>query len=325
MTSSQDVSVDARYVSGVVLFFFSLAGCVFPFVSSMDLTVVRPVSTGIVFAVAMVHLLPDAEKQLNTRDITEVIWNSVGFKGEDDDTFPLAQTLMLLGGLIMLAIDQSIPCHHSSALYIGDSGKGEAEEGDKAMGEGSRLLKYGSDDSPHPSEPERGVSGGHDEADLGAKFKVYAMEAAIAVHSIIIGFTIGIKTDTSALTGLTVALIFHQGFEGMALSMAAIQSRLNDDAVKVLIAMFSMSMPMGIIMGIIATSWGTSPDDSGVMTVMLQAVPNAVAAGMLAHIGYELMMQDFTHCHSDSFKVRARKVGLLAIGGAVMCVLGIWA
>lgn len=94
---------------------------------------------------------------------------------------------------------------------------------------------------------------------------------------------------------------------------------------QVLIAMFSMSMPMGIILGIIATSWGTSPDDSGVVTVMLQAVPNAVAAGMLAHIGYELMMQDFTHCHSDSFRVRARKVGLLATGGAVMCFLGIWA
>ena len=114
-------------------------------------------------------------------------------------------------------------------------------------------------------------------------------------------------------------------FEGIALAMAAIQSRLDGHAVKVLVAMFSMSLPSGIILGVIATSWGTSGDASGPATVMLQAVPNALAAGMLAHIGYELMMQDFTHCHSDTFWIRAQKVGMLASGGAVMCFLGIWA
>ena len=31
--------------------------------------------------------------------------------------------------------------------------------------------------------------------DYQSKFKVYAMEAAIAVHSIIIGFTIGVKVS----------------------------------------------------------------------------------------------------------------------------------
>ena len=53
--------------------------------------------------------------------------------------------------------------------------------------------------------------------------KVYATEIAIAIHSIIIGFTMGVNPNTRSLIGLTIAMIFYQIFEGIALAMIALQ------------------------------------------------------------------------------------------------------
>ena len=118
----------------------------------------------------------------------------------------------------------------------------------------------------------------------------------------------------------------NQVFEGIALAMASIEAGFNNEAVTVLVAMFSSSLPFGIAIGIASTAWADADEDSkGLTSVMLQAVPNAIAAGMLGHIGFELMVQDFSHCHSESAWVKVRKCSLLAFGGFVMCFLGIWA
>ena len=62
-------------------------------------------------------------------------------------------------------------------------------------------------------------------------------------------------------------------------------------------------------------------DENAVATVVFQSVPNAVAGGMLAHIGYDFLKSDFT----DEVEGRGRKLWLLATGGFLMCFLAIWA
>ena len=160
--------------------------------------------------------------------------------------------------------------------------------------------------------------------------KVYATETAIAIHSIIIGFTIGINPDTSALLGLTVALIFHQLFEGMALAMIAVQSNLGFHACCVLVALFSISLPCGILLGLLVyhfSSTSNNDDEFNMSVIFFQGIPNAIAAGMLLHIGFELMMKDFSHTdrHENTSKFPLMKLALVFLGGATICFLAIWA
>jgi len=167
--------------------------------------------------------------------------------------------------------------------------------------------------------------------------KVYATEIAIAIHSIIIGFTMGINPNTSSLIGFTIAMIFHQLFEGVALSMIARQGNLDVRALVVMVFLFSLSLPTGILIGLIVyrvldddddndDSSTTSEEDGGelrVSTILFQGVPNAISAGMLLHIGFELMMEDFNHKSSSTFPTQ--KLLLAFLGGAMFCFIAIWA
>eukprot|EP00535_Pseudo-nitzschia_heimii_P012803 CAMPEP_0197200052 /NCGR_PEP_ID=MMETSP1423-20130617/34199_1 /TAXON_ID=476441 /ORGANISM="Pseudo-nitzschia heimii, Strain UNC1101" /LENGTH=302 /DNA_ID=CAMNT_0042653925 /DNA_START=62 /DNA_END=969 /DNA_ORIENTATION=+ len=110
--------VDLHYVCGAVLFASSMIGCFLPYQSKFDVTPVRPMSTGIIFGVAICHLLPDSSQILDTLVVTEWYMSATrlnsGSVGDDGlyDTLPVAEALMCLGIFIMLVIDQCIPCPH---------------------------------------------------------------------------------------------------------------------------------------------------------------------------------------------------------------------
>jgi zinc transporter 1/2/3 len=50
-------------------------------------------------------------------------------------------------------------------------------------------------------------------SDAQKRISTYILEAGVAAHSVIIGVTLGVATG-SEFTGLLVALLFHQFFEG---------------------------------------------------------------------------------------------------------------
>jgi zinc transporter 1/2/3 len=151
------------------------------------------------------------------------------------------------------------------------------------------------------------------------------MEAAIACHSLIIGFGLG-TSGGSELFVLTIALAFHQFFEGLALGMAAVESGMGKKGRLGLVLLFSVSVPLGAFVGMSAASSRAAigEDGSNVREVVLQGMPNAVCAGMLAHIGVEMLNADFL-AHSRSSWETMRKLALLALGALFMIVLSIWA
>lgn len=166
--------------------------------------------------------------------------------------------------------------------------------------------------------------------------KVYATEVAIAIHSIIIGFTMGINPKTDALIGFTVAMVFHQLFEGISLAMIARQGKLTPTALAILVTVFASSLPTGILIGRtlyqIAESAGDGEADRGggdgadLFTLFFQGVPNAVASGMLLHIGFELMVEDFHHNHqTGNAPFPASKLAMAFLGGACIIFLAVWA
>ena len=68
------------------------------------------------------------------------------------------------------------------------------------------------------------------------------------------GFGLGIMTSVSAVFSLTLALTFHQFFEGIALGMAAAKPEIDPSVRAGAVALFSLSLPLGGLIGMLVSS-----------------------------------------------------------------------
>jgi zinc transporter ZupT len=173
-----------------------------------------------------------------------------------------------------------------------------------------------------------------DKGSRDSLLRAYLLEAAVAVHSIIIGF--GFGTLTSAEVGtirvLTVAFCFHQLFEGI--SLGAVVSNATSSvqiAIKFGLA-FACTFPFGAAIGLIIQSSGKETSGGTFIT----GAANALSAGILLHSSMsEMIPDDFNHAHQHSAATIGGKasrnkpiLGMyfsLLLGFGSMALLAYWA
>ncbi|KAG0299786.1 high-affinity Zn(2+) transporter zrt1 [Dissophora globulifera] len=155
----------------------------------------------------------------------------------------------------------------------------------------------------------------------------YILELGIALHSVIIGITLG-TTVGAEFVSLLIALLFHQFFEGVALGgrIASINFSRKSLSPWLLSAWFAISTPLGIAIGIgiRATYDGTS-----VVALIVQGVFDSCSAGILLYTALVQLMSAEINTNKAfreaSFKHKAIQFGALWLGAASMAVLGKWA
>lgn len=153
----------------------------------------------------------------------------------------------------------------------------------------------------------------------------YTMELGCIFHSVIIGVGVGVITgDRQLVITLMVALAIHQGLE--ALALGSVLALTNFPTIKKVLMLFlyTITTPIGIAIGI---SIAASYDPESVTSRAVQGTFNGVSSGMLIYIGmYQLIAEEFSR---EDLLVRPRlRYGMYAallLGGACMCVLGVWA
>lgn len=133
-----------------------------------------------------------------------------------------------------------------------------------------------------------------DTVNLKKLVTVYILELGIAVHSIMIGMTIGTNNNYTSLVTLILAIIFHQFFEGIALGSTIITAEfLTIKKTIAIIIFYSMTTPFGIILGIIIKS---SCHTESPNSYIIQGILNAVSAGILIYMALiHLIIQDFNN------------------------------
>jgi len=297
--------------SAIVLFAASALGCWLPlFQRNIKVTPIRPFSTGIIFGVALCHLLPDASQILNTSQLTVYILTKTHLQSTVDntnglyDTLPVAETLLCFGIFLMLVIDQCIPCPHHLVPSEVEDGELKQLLPTTTVMEGTKCSHHGAIAIPAPTMCNGNHTNTTNSKSKLPNAKVYATEAAIAVHSIVIGMTMGLNPCSKSLIGFTIAMMFHQLFEGIALAMICQQGSLSATALWCMILTFASSLPVGIGIGVLLyhnlqTTNNTTDDTMDTSTILFQGIPNAIAAGMLLHIGFELLLQDFNHTSTN--------------------------
>lgn len=165
-------------------------------------------------------------------------------------------------------------------------------------------------------------------AHMQALILSYVLEAGVIFHSIFIGTSYGAATDIATLRTLTVALAFHQGFEGLALGSTFINAQYSSLKYALFSAAFVMITPLGIAIGL-AVNASYNPNSKPAL--LSEGVFNAIAAGILIHTSLVGLLHPlFAPSHGSPqplLKGWSLVVAMLFAfaGAAAMAVIGIWA
>lgn len=204
---------------------------------------------------------------------------------------------------------------------------------------GYTMQNFGSEKNYHSISKEDSDSDEIDHAVVELEevisktvIKVYILEAAIAVHSIIIGFSFGMTQVHSKenIIGLIVALSFHQFFEGIGIATAVVHAYLDNVTNMKFALVFVVTFPLGAWLGY-ASLYFSSEDtasntESFSLPMLFQGVGNALSAGILLHASLvEMIGKDFDNSDLDKKHfVKFFMYICLSIGFLTMSLLAIW-
>lgn len=156
--------------------------------------------------------------------------------------------------------------------------------------------------------------------------RVITLEAGILIHSVLIGLDLGLQSGSDYIT-LLIAIVFHQFFEGFALSQVLIEAQF-DTIWPVIwaVAFYSVTTPVGIAIGI-----GTRQvlNEGSVASAITMGILDSISGGILIYIGLMTLMANWIL--NNKFLVKAHwsgpvaAFGGLCIGLAIMAFIGIWA
>ncbi|KAF9579312.1 high-affinity Zn(2+) transporter zrt1 [Lunasporangiospora selenospora] len=155
------------------------------------------------------------------------------------------------------------------------------------------------------------------------RISTYILEAGIMAHSVIIGVSLGVSYGSN-FTGLMIALVVHQFFEGFALGARIAELDFETTYTHYIMALiFSLTTPTGVAIGIgIASSYSAKSSSA----LLVEGIFDSISTGILLYMGYvNLLAVEFnlnSEIRSQSKKLKTLCFLALWAGAAVMAVIG---
>lgn len=159
------------------------------------------------------------------------------------------------------------------------------------------------------------------------KISTYLLEFGIALHSILIGLTLG--TTTESFVALFIALSFHQFFEAIALgAQIARTKKISIRSAMFMVIFFSLTTPVGIAIGIGIHSGTYNP--KSVSSLLVTGILDSLSAGILIYVALVNLITADMGVHASEFYALSTKLKFLYfialyLGAAVMAIIGRWA
>ncbi|KAG8904941.1 high-affinity Zn(2+) transporter zrt1 [Tulasnella sp. 403] len=155
---------------------------------------------------------------------------------------------------------------------------------------------------------------------------VSILEFGVIFHSLLIGLTLAVDEDFKVLF---VVLVFHQMFEGLGLGSRLAYLDLPESwswARYVGAVAYGLTTPLGIAIGMGVRS---TYNPGSAKATAVSGVLDAVSAGILLYTGLvELLAHEFVfnpEVHRAPIGKIAYALGCMALGAALMSLLGRWA
>ncbi|XP_022948010.1 zinc transporter 6, chloroplastic [Cucurbita moschata] len=318
-----------KFISIFLIFFTSVIGVSLPVLLTRffhgkplydkAILIIKCFAAGVILATSLVHVLPDAFDALSDCQVaSQHPWRD----------FPFCGLVTMIGALLALLVDVTATSHVEHSHY----NPVETEEKPRTDSAGDIGLLVSVD-----SKSEIGNLGGgschrrregeEELVKLKQKLVSQVLEIGIIFHSVIIGVTMGMSQNQCTIKPLVAALSFHQIFEGMGLGGCIAQAGFSFTTTSYMCFMFSVTTPMGIVLGMVLFSI-TGYDDSSPKALIMEGLLGSFSSGILIYMALvDLIAVDFFHnkmMSSNQGLKRGCFVALL-LGSASMSVLALWA
>lgn len=340
-----------KLISIFVIFFTSVVGISLPVMLARffqgkpaydkAVLVIKCFAAGVILSTSLVHVLPDAFNALaDCLVASHHPWKD----------FPFSGLVTLVGVLMALLVDLTATSHvdnhsHHRSEYKPIVLQEELKSGNKLSADShshhqseykpiglQEELKSGIDKL---SAAEGGVELGRNDESRQAEELVklkqrlvsQVLEIGIIFHSVIIGVTMGMSQNQCTIRPLVAALAFHQIFEGMGLGGCIAQAGFRFGTTAYMCFMFSVTTPMGIVLGMFVFSV-TGYDDHSRNALILEGLLGSLSSGILIYMALvDLIALDFFHNKFMSSQPLLKKASFLALllGSISMSILALWA
>ena len=261
----------------------------------------------VVLATGFIHMLPGGMENLTDPCLPDS-WNVYGAYG---GLFAMA------AALIMQLIEFIAHQHYQST---------KTEESYLLLGE-----QNGGYQTRNPMENHGGHNHAHglalqNEA-ASQKISTYLLEFGIALHSVLIGLTLG--TTTESFEALFIALTFHQFFEAIALgAQIARLEHLPLRSAIFMVIFFTLTTPVGVAVGIIIHN--QTYNEKSVTSLLINGMLDSLSAGILIYVALVNLINADMGPGAVAFQKLNKKMKLLYYlslyaGVAAMAVVGRWA
>jgi solute carrier family 39 (zinc transporter), member 1/2/3 len=114
----------------------------------------------------------------------------------------------------------------------------------------------------------------------------YVLMMALSIHSIFEGIALGLQPDMTTTLEMVIAIGVHKGAAATALGISLVKNFPNDFFMaRLLVFIFAMATPIGILIGILAQSAGETAD----------VIMSSLAGGTFIYIGCtEMIVAEFS-------------------------------
>ncbi|KAM7258334.1 hypothetical protein ACFE04_014075 [Oxalis oulophora] len=272
-----------------------------------SILLIKCFAAGVILSTSLVHVLPDAFAALGDCQVaTRHPWSD----------YPFAGFVTLVGALLALLVDITASEHAAH-------GHGSSEADYKLISmteEGKRIEKIEGGVGDRAERENEEIL-----AKIKQKLVSQVLEIGILFHSVIIGVTMGMSQNKCTIRPLVTAIAFHQVFEGMGLGGCIAQAGFSIGTVAYMCLMFSITTPIGIILGMTIYSW-TGYDDNSPNALIMEGLLGSLSSGILIYMGLvDLIALDFFHNKLMTSHLKKISFMVLTIGSISMSILALWA
>lgn len=144
-------------------------------------------------------------------------------------------------------------------------------------------------------------------------FVAYTVMIALCIHAFLAGLSLGVDETLGGALLVFIAIAAHKFAEAAALSSVFQQQRVTRLRSVILLTVFALMTPLGIVTGMVLVAKGQAEDGG------LAAIFTAMASGTFLYVSVADILLPELHKERP-----ALKLALMLLGFAVMAVVAIW-
>uniref|UniRef100_A0A2P2N0U7 Zinc/iron transporter n=1 Tax=Rhizophora mucronata TaxID=61149 RepID=A0A2P2N0U7_RHIMU len=273
---------------------------------------IKSFAAGVILCTGFIHVLPDAFENLTSPCLNQNPWGNFPFAG-------FVAMVAAIGTLMVDAFATSYFSQHHFNKALPEVGA-DAEKIEQQHEGHLHVHTHATHGHSHGS----GMIGDSSDPLLRHRVISQVLELGIVVHSVIIGISMGASVSPKTIRPLVAALTFHQFFEGMGLGGCISQARFKSRAVAIMSLFFSLTTPVGIVIGIGISS---RYNENSPTALIVEGLFNSASAGILIYMALvDLLAADFMNPKVQSNgKLQFGVNVFLLLGAGLMALLAKWA